>query len=356
MPALPAIDVVVPTWNGRDRLPACLASLGSQDHPDLRILVVDDGSTDDTLRVLDESFPSAEVVRMDRNRGFAAAANAGARSGRAPYLAFLNDDCTAHPSWASALCRSLEGHPGCASAASRMVLARDPSRIDRAGDALGTRGLPHSLGHLEDDGEPFDHERFPLSASAGAALYRRPAFEAAGGFDERFIAYMEDVDLGLRLRLLGHGCVYSPLAVVHHQGGASTGGGITPFAVRHSTRNILVLLAKNLPGEVLLRTLPGLVLGQLEWFGKMAVKERCLLSWVRGFLEGAAGVCGARRRGRNLRRSSTLTPRDVLTLLRASGKEIAASVARKRRQEKARRRAGSIRGAELLASPLKELE
>ncbi len=102
------------------------------------------------------------------------------------------------------------------------------------------------------DPEP---EREVFSACAAAALYRRDVFEALGGLDEDFFCYMEDVDLGFRLRLAGWGCTYVPTAVVHHVGSA-TSGRRSHFTTYHGHRNLVWVFFKNMPGALLWLYLP----------------------------------------------------------------------------------------------------
>ncbi|MEJ2216105.1 MAG: glycosyltransferase family 2 protein [Gemmatimonadota bacterium] len=212
----PRVSVVIPSWNGAAMLPRVLDSLRAQQFRDFETVVVDNGSEDGSVRLLADDYPEVRVVALPRNAGFAAAVNAGVAASRSELVALLNNDAVARPGWLGALVAAADMHPEAGSFASRMLDLRDPSRIDAAGDQLGI--FASNCGHGAPDGEAFDAPAYVLSACAGAAAYRRTALADVGPFDERYFAYMEDMDWGVRAQLRGHDCLYVPNAVVLHEG------------------------------------------------------------------------------------------------------------------------------------------
>ncbi|MEJ2185766.1 MAG: glycosyltransferase [Gemmatimonadota bacterium] len=214
------MSVVIPSWNGADLLPRVLDSLRDQAFSDFETVVVDNGSDDHSLELLAAKYPDVRVVALPRNEGFAAAVNAGIAASRAELVALLNNDAVARPGWLKALVAAADTHPEAGSFASRMLDLKDPRRIDSAGDQLGI--FPSNCGRGEPDGEAFDRPAYVLSACAGAAAYRRTALNDVGPFEERFFAYMEDVDWGVRAQLRGHDCLYVPGAIVLHEGSATS--------------------------------------------------------------------------------------------------------------------------------------
>ncbi len=277
-PDAPLVTVVIPIWNSGAWLPGCLDSLARQGFRGFEVVLVDNGSDDGAAESARARDPRIEVIRFERNRGFAAAANAGIRAGRGPYVALLNADTRAEPGWLAALVACLEGSaPQIASAASLMLRLEAPDRVDDAGDELSWYGSAAKRGH----GRPASDYSQPgevLSACAGAALYRRSLFDEIGLFDETFESYLEDVDLGLRARVLGFRCRYVPEARVHHQGhGSALERGRW---VALTTRNRLLTICKNLPAPLLLRHAPRLAWGQLYF---LAANRRPLQS-LRGYL------------------------------------------------------------------------
>jgi GT2 family glycosyltransferase len=255
------VSVVIPNLNGARWLPGCLDALASQTFQDHEVLLVDNGSTDASVPLLRERYGHVQLITLARNTGFAAAVNVGIRAARGEYVALLNTDTVAEPDWLAALVRALDQSPANTGAvASKMLSLDNPSCIDDAGDALSWTGAAEKRGH----GEParrFTQSDEVFSVCAGAALYRRSFLEAVQGFDEHFFAYLEDVDLGLRGRLLGYRYVFEPAALVLHQGQ----GSALPRAhyVRLVTRNRLMLFAKSVPLYLLLKHLPRLLYGQL---------------------------------------------------------------------------------------------
>jgi GT2 family glycosyltransferase len=255
--------VVIPNWNGAAWLPGCLGALAAQTFRAFETVLVDNGSSDGSVALVRRDHPDVRVVTFGRNRGFAAAANAGIRAGApTPYVALLNTDTRPRPGWLESLVAAMvRAGPEVGCLASRMLRMEDPAQVDDAGDGLSWHGVAFKRGH----GEPaaaYAREEDVFSPCAGAALYRRPMLEEVGGFDERFFAYLEDVDLGLRCRLRGYRCRYVPGAeVLHHGHGAGIARG---RYVRLTTRNRLALFAKSIPAPLLRRHVGRLAYGQ--WY------------------------------------------------------------------------------------------
>ncbi|MGH2866691.1 MAG: glycosyltransferase family 2 protein [Solirubrobacteraceae bacterium] len=274
---LPAVSVVIPNWNGRHWLPGCLESLRDQRLVPLEVVVVDNGSTDGSLEYLRGEHPGVRVLELGRNTGFAHAANRGLATARADLVALINTDIVLAEDWLERTALTLRAYPQAASVAVKMLSLADPARVYDAGDVLRRDGACEQRGRFMLDDGRWDAPGEVFGACAGAAVYRRAAVLELGGFDERYFAYLEDVDLALRLALAGWTCRYEP-AVAWHAGASSakqlTGGH--QFLV---TRNTLVLVAKTFP----LRWLPYVVYRQLGW-GWHALRERRLTAHVRGLV------------------------------------------------------------------------
>ena len=237
------VAVVIPNYNGERWLSGVLESVGAQTLAPAELLVVDDGSTDGSRALLAERFPHARVLARPHNGGFARAANAGIAAVAAEAVALVNTDVVLASDWLERAVAALEAGSGAASVATKLVHLDDPSVLYDAGDILRRDGACEQRGRFERDTGLYDEPGEVFSACAGAALYRRSAVLAGGGFDERFGTYLEDVDLGLRLRLAGWSCRWEPRAVAHHAGGGSTA------ALRHGPgawveRNTLLLAAR----------------------------------------------------------------------------------------------------------------
>jgi GT2 family glycosyltransferase len=247
---MPRVSVVIPTWNGAELLRVALRSLEAQSWRDFEVIVVDNASADQTLEMTSREFPNARQIRLPENRGFAAAVNVGIEAARGEIIVLMNNDTEADPGWLAALVAGLDRHPEAGSCASRMLDFWDRSRIDAAGDRMGLQAT--SIGRGQMDGPGFSREQYVFSACAGAAAYRREIFEEIGGFDERFFAYLEDVDVGFRAQIAGYRCVYLPDAVIYHRGGA-TSDRISDTRAFWLVRNSLFLFFQNMPARVLWR-------------------------------------------------------------------------------------------------------
>jgi GT2 family glycosyltransferase len=250
------IAVLIVNWNGGDLLSRCLQSLSVQRRAPDRVVIVDNASTDGSLDEAVPSLPSATVIRLNENVGFARANNiAAAAAADVDAFALLNPDAFAEPGWLEALASAAERTPTAAAFACQMRLDAAPDLLDGAGDSYHVSGRAWRNAHRRplSAGPVRDTEVF--APCGAAALYRRPAFEDVGGFDERFFCYFEDVDLGFRLRLRGHRCVYVPNAIVRHVSSALSGYR-SNFAVYHGERNAVWTFVKNMPGPMFWLYLP----------------------------------------------------------------------------------------------------
>lgn len=294
------VCTVVPTWDGAHLLQPCLESLRAQVLPDgwtHRVVVVDNGSVDVTLELLATSFPDVDVVALPTNLGFAGGCNAGAvRAGElgAEVLALLNNDAAADPGWLAALLDELGQHPEAAVVAGAS-LQPDRRTFDTAGDCWTTYGLAYPRGR----GEPVDgrygaaDQREVLAASGGSCAYRLAAFASAGGFCDDFVAYWEDLDLCLRLRLAGWTVRYAPGAVSVHAQGA-TSSRMPGFAQFSTSRNRVLVWVRCLPGPLMRRTWRRYLVG---WLWQLVSDAR--MRRLRPTLRGLAAA--ARRMPRTLR-------------------------------------------------------
>jgi hypothetical protein len=241
---VPRVSVIIPTWNGADLLEVALASLRGQAYRDFETVVVDNGSTDGTIAMLEARFPEVRPVRLPENRGFAPAVNEGIRAARGEILVLMNNDVRAEPGWLGALVAALDAHPEAGSVASRMLDAHRPGVIDAAGDTMAL--MAWNIGRGEPDDARFATGREVLSACAGAGAYRRAMLDRIGLLDERYFAWFEDVDLGIRAQLDGWRCWYEPSAVVHHLGSA-TAARMSTTKTFFTVRNAMILFFKTMP-------------------------------------------------------------------------------------------------------------
>ncbi len=224
------IAAVVVNWNGGAANVACLAVL--LDAKLERIVFVDNASTDGSLELVRESFPSVEILCNSSNLGFGEASNRGATRAielGCDALLFVNNDVLLRPAELEKLELELERDPGLGFVGPRVLDARDPTRIWAAGGKLSWRqNLTTLIGQGEPDGARFHGTRDVDYVVGCALLARRKAFEGADGFDGRYFAYSEDVDLALRARAQGWHSRVVGSACALHLPSSSTGGGYNP--------------------------------------------------------------------------------------------------------------------------------
>jgi len=237
-------------------LDRCLAALSEQTCKPDRILVVDNASSDPATLSLLATLDNAEVIYSDVNLGYGAAINSAAENlTDIDYLCSLNPDAFPEPRWLENLMIAALRNPEYGSFAPLMLKANLPHIIDGAGDLLHISGIPWRRYHGVQLGSVDLVEEPVFSPCAGAALYNLQTFRQVGGFDESFFMYVEDIDIGFRLQLAGHPCLFVPNAVVHHIGSATT-GRTSDFTVYHGHRNVEHNYFKNVPSLLLLLTLP----------------------------------------------------------------------------------------------------
>ncbi len=216
---------------------------------------MDNGSTDGSPQRA-QLIPGVTVRMLGANTGFAAANNLALRECETDIVALLNPDAFPEPDWLLRLVFAADRNEEVVAFGSRQMSAVSPSVIDGVGD------IYHISGRVWRNGGgrtlcAADHvAREIFSPCAGAALYRRDALVNAGGFDEDYFCYVEDIDLGFRLRLAGYRCLYVPTAVVYHVGSSSSGGQHSDFSVYHGHRNLVWTFVKNMPGALFWLLLP----------------------------------------------------------------------------------------------------
>ena len=279
------VAVVVVAYEAAKQLPRCLAALAAQTVPPVRVLVVDNASTDGSAMVAEAA--GAEVIRAGGNLGFAAANNLAARVADTGWLALLNPDAYPEPDWLERLLAAAGRWPGADAFGSTQLDAADARVLDGIGDGYFLAGVPYRAGFgrpkrdLPPEGEVF-------GPCAAAALWRRERFEALGGFEERFFCYGEDVDLAYRHRLAGGLCVQVPDAVVRHEG-SGISGRRSGFTTYHGHRNRVWTYLRDTPGWLLALSLPVHVALNLYLVPRLALAGQ-LRPYLRALRDAAAGA------------------------------------------------------------------
>jgi GT2 family glycosyltransferase len=322
----PTISIVVLAYQQRDPLRRCLdacVAAGGEVPGEVELIVVDNGGLAEFVR---EHCPQARVIEPGGNLGFAGGVRRGTQAAGGRWIALVNDDAYVESPAFAALLAAGEADPKIGAVAAQVRFLAEPERINSAGiavDVLGNAaerfaGLP--LSGAGAAGPVF-------GPSAAVALYRAEMLEQIGGFDERFFAYLEDVDVAWRAQAAGWLSWYEPAAVAYHQGSSSTGAS-TPQKYFLVGRNRVRLLARNATRRQLLRALPGIVLYDSAYVSYAAIRDRTLAP-LRGRLAGL-------RQWRSLRSETAASRREV-----ALAPALAGALAAWRMQRAYRRSAGS---------------
>lgn len=243
-------------WNRRDLLRKCLQSLAAQSLYEVEVIVVDNGSADGSIEMLEAEFLRqqtlpVQLIRNNQNLGFCAANNQGIEASRSNFVALLNNDAEASPDWLRALLSAFEGRPDVGMAASKVLVHEDPSRIDKVGHLIYPDGQNRGRGCGETDRGQYDAVEETAWPDGCACMYRREMLDQIGGFDEDLFAYADDAELGLRAQIAGWKCLYVPSAVVRHRRGETLGLRST-FRLELIERNRVLLAAKLFPIGLLL--------------------------------------------------------------------------------------------------------
>lgn len=282
----PIATIIVVTYNSARWFERQAAALAAQTETRSRLIVIDNASAEAARPGAGALPAGAALIQNEANIGFAAANNQAAQAASTPYLIFLNPDAFPEPAWLAALLQTAERHPQAAAIGSTQLREGAPGVLDGVGDVLHVSGLAYRAGHGKRRDAPPLGETF--SACGAAMLVRREAFEAIGGFDERYFCFFEDVDLCFRLRLAAWRVLQSPDAIVSHVGGGST-GAVSDFAEFHGARNRLWTFVKCMPGPLMWLLLPAHLIATALVATLAPIRGRGLGGW-RGIFAGFAGL------------------------------------------------------------------
>lgn len=214
-----SIDVVLVVYNHYELTESCLRHLAAQTR-EHRVIVVDNGSTDDTRARLRAEWPQHELVAVERNQALSRSTNLGAARGSGDVILWINNDVDCRPDFLERLVAPMDADPQLGSACG-LMLAPGEELIDSFGLTADRTlaGFPRL--QRQPAGRAHEQDPAPIGPAGTAAAYRRSAWEAVGGLDERIFAYSEDLDLALRFGAAGWRTVLVPEAVGVHLGSAT---------------------------------------------------------------------------------------------------------------------------------------
>jgi len=252
----PCISIVIVNFNGRRYLKSCLSALSIQSYEPYEIILVDNGSSDDSAEYVRSHFPNTILVETGSNRGFAGGINAGIQQAKGEFILTLNNDTVPDATFLENFIIPMMADSRVGMCAAKMVFA--DGRINSTGICISRSGAAWDRGIFEDDTGLYEQETEVFGPCAGAALYRRSMLDQIGLFDEDFFLYMEDVDLAFRAQWAGWLCRYIPSARVMHIFAGTTGIN-SEISVYYGNRNQLWYVIKNYPLHTFLVSLPWII-------------------------------------------------------------------------------------------------
>lgn len=308
----PLVTIVVVSFNSRRWLARMCAALEAQTERRWRLVLLDNASKPGERPRQVDLPPGATLIQSEDNLGFAAGNNQGALGATTPYLVFLNPDAFPEPPWLAQLIATAERHADAAAIGSTQIRADADTIFDGAGDVMHASGIAYraNFGRPRTAPPPLGET---FAACGAAMLVRRDAFEAAGGFDERYFCFFEDVDLSFRLRLAGWRVLQSPEAVVHHVGGG-VAGAHNAFTDFHGARNRTWTFVKCMPSTLLWPLMPLHIASCVFAMGMATLSGRGFTLW-RGMAAAFANLRPILQTRRTLQAQRRASVGDIARML-----------------------------------------
>ncbi len=297
----PVVSVVVVNKDGVSHLETLIPSLASQDYPRIEMVLVDNGSKDESVSLFRKHFPDAKIVELKKNIGFSGGNNVGIELAKGEYIFLLNNDTELADDCVSQLVAVAQGKTDMAAVVPKIFHWRLPKFINAIGNSVRARGWggDNYIGYL-DIGQ-FDHINQVFSACFGAVMLSRQALDKVGLLDPKYRFYYEDSDWSYRAGLMGLKIYFAPGAIVYHKFNASMKKLKANFKWKLVISNRLRFVTKNLSPGTWLNFMRNYVREDIRGFGR-SVKHRdfgmaltYVLAWLR-FLAGLPGTIWSRRR------------------------------------------------------------
>lgn len=282
------VSIIIPNYNGKHYLDFCLRSVLETDYPNLEVLVVDNGSTDGSVEYVISNFSKdtrVKVIVLDKNYGYPAANNIGAKQANGKYLVFLNNDTKVDKGWLKELVQVFELDRSVGMAQGKVLLMRNPRRISNVGHYIDKLGFTYDRGRFEKDEGQYDHIT-QIAVTGVAAIIRREVFEKLSGFDSSFFLQLEDSDLSWRVQLYGLRTILVPQAIIYHVDGGTLYKRDLAWRLPFWIRNQFFMLVKNysLTNTVLHCVVLTIIYSSLALFFLLRNKGRVSISIIKGMV------------------------------------------------------------------------
>ncbi len=244
------MSIVVCTYDSARIIESCVKSIKEQTYKNIEVIIVDAGSTDDTIRICKGICPTLKLLVDEENHGYCFAENLGISGSQGEFVLMLNSDAWMDERCVEEMVKIASGDSSIAAVAPKIFLPLRGMRLDSAGTYFARDFSGMNRVHMEVDGERYNVECEVFGVSDAVALYRRSSLEIVGTYDPRFVAYQEEADLCIRLRMAGFKIVFNPRAVGYHLSSATV-GEFSPKKIMLSERNVWWTGIKNCPRGLL---------------------------------------------------------------------------------------------------------
>ena len=255
------VAIVILNWNGAEMLERFMPGVIRHSADEATIYVADNASKDKSLEILEQHFPMVQLIRLEKNWGFAEGYNKALSQIDAEYYLLLNSDVEVTPHWLTPLIAYMDAHSDVAACQPKLRAIHDRDSFEYAGASggfLDFYGYPFCRGRIfetvEKDEGQYDNTVEVLWATGAALFVRARDYKEVGGLDGRFFAHNEEIDLCWRLRIRGRRIVCVPDSLVYHVGGGTL-PKVNPMKTFYNFRNNLTMLYKCLPDKDLRRVM-----------------------------------------------------------------------------------------------------
>jgi GT2 family glycosyltransferase len=308
------VVVVIPNWNGEDFIKESLLSLEKQSFPH-DVIVVDNGSSDNSVSIIEKAFPKVKLLKFKDNAGFAGGVNRGIKPALKEghdYIVLFNNDAVADKRWLEHLVSAAKLHNESGIITGKFM-RMDKKHIDSTGDQYSIWGMPFPSNRNILDNDDVSEGKHVFSATGGASLYRTSMLKEIGLFDEKFFAYYEDVDISFRAQLAGWKVWYEPKALAyHHVSGTSSKLG--DFSRYHATKNFFMLYVKNMPSRLFVKYLPLFFIQSVRLFLSSLLQGSGLV-FIKGKLKSLSYAREVLKDRRTIQKSRKVTSQYIDSLL-----------------------------------------
>ena len=306
------VSIIVVNWNGAHYLRECLRSLSEQTYTNFEIILVDNGSSDDSIRLVREHFQKVKLVELADNLGFTGGNTAGLTVAQGDFIALVNNDTRAEADWLEKLLPPMLTDSTVGICASKLIVD-GTDRIDSAGDGVTTAGVGFNRG-LWVDRRNYSSLEPVFGACAAASLYRRRMIDEVGFLDEDFFLYDEDVDLSFRARLAGWTCMFVPQAVVYHKGNA-TSVRLSDLHVYYHTRNLEFVWIKNMPAALMLRFAHHKLVQEIGAFSYLCLRHTKWIPFLRAKIDAVRMMRKMLKKRAEIQKGKKVSDHEIRELL-----------------------------------------